>query len=178
LQHGVLNTTLPFAGNRKKAQAASVSALACFGFFEMDDMIPSGAVFQFAAEQLVDIAVVDWVADDILVRADKNYRRYFSAFVAQRRLRVHEYGVEPKAKKRKRFLCFVLQVRWIIPQPLHVKDHHINAKSTYKQMMQRVKDVLPCVIEQRQLDGLAAFRVPNNTVKKQLTRRNGSMRTS
>ncbi len=45
-------------------------------------------------------------------------------------------------------------------------------------MMQRVKDVLPCVIEQRQLDGLAAFRVPNNTVKKQLTRRNGSMRTS
>jgi hypothetical protein len=94
-----LNAALPFAGDREKAQAASVSALECFGFFEMDDMFPSGAVFQFAPEQIVDIAVVDWVANDILVRADKNYRGHFSAFVAQRRLRVHEYGVEPKAKK-------------------------------------------------------------------------------
>jgi hypothetical protein len=94
-----LNAALSFAGNRKKAQAASISALACFTSFELDDMIPSGAAFQLAAEYIVDAAVVDWVADDILVRADKNYRGHFSAFVAQRRLRVHEYGVEPKAKK-------------------------------------------------------------------------------
>jgi hypothetical protein len=60
---------------------------------------------------------------------------------------MHKYGVEPKPKKRQRFVCFVLPVRWIIPQPFHIKDHHVNAKSTYKQMMQRVKDVLSCVIK-------------------------------
>jgi hypothetical protein len=34
-------------------------------------------------------------------------------------------------------------------------------------MVQRVKDVLSCVIEQRQLDGLAVFCVPEHTVKQE-----------
>ena len=65
----------------------------------------------------MDAAVVHRVADNILVSSDENYRRNVSAFVAERRMRVHEDGVEPKAKKRQRFVYFVLLVRWIMPQP-------------------------------------------------------------
>ena len=121
--------------------------------------------------------MVDRVADDILVRADKNYRRDGSAIVIKRRLRMNENGVEPKTKKRQRFVgFFLLFVRRIIPQPCHVEDHHVNAKSADKQMVQRVKNVLSCMIEQRQLDGLAVFRVPGHTVKQEKAR-NGSEQT-
>jgi hypothetical protein len=63
-----------------------------------------------------------------------------------RGLRVQVDRVEPKAEKRQTLFFLEIFIRSIIPQPFHVERDHVHAEARDKEVMQRVKYLLPAEI--------------------------------